>query len=100
MSEMFYNCDSLSYIKVNRQWTMDNITDIHSLFYGCIALNDVRELFEYCNTSKVTDFSYMFYKCECLRNIKHINNFDTSNATNLSNMFNGCMTLLECDLSN
>ena len=99
MSEMFYNCDTLSYIKVNSQWTMDNVTDMHSMFYGCISLNDIGELFADCNTSKVNDFSYMFYKCECLRNIKHINNFDTSNATNLSYMFNGCLTLLECDLS-
>ena len=99
MSEMFKDCESLSYIKVNRQWEMDNVTEIYSMFYGCEALNDIGDLFKYCNTSKVTDFSNMFYKCECLRNIKYISNFNTSNATSLSNMFCECLTLMECDLS-
>ena len=99
VSEMFYKCDSLSLIKRKEKWTMDNVTDMHSMFYGCEALNDINDLFLDWNTSKVTDFSNMFYKCECLKDIKHISNFDTSNATNLNNMFGGCINLLKFDLS-
>ena len=99
MSEMFKDCDSLFNIKVNKHWAMDDVTEMHSMFYKCISLKDINEFFSDCNTSKVSDFSNMFFECECLRNIKYISNFNTSNATNLSNMFYGCLNLLECDLT-
>ena len=49
ISGMLYNCESLSYIKVNRKCEMDNVTEMYSMFYGCEALNDIGDLFKYCN---------------------------------------------------
>ena len=90
MSEMFYNCDYLSSVSQKNQWTTDEVTDMNSMFYGCIALEKLDNFFLNWDTSKVTDFSYMFYKCDCISSLENISYFDTKSAKNLSNMFYEC----------
>lgn len=51
------------------------------------------------NTSNVTDMQNMFRSCENLTNLD-LSNFDTSNVTDMSDMFNNCSKLTTLDLSN
>ena len=51
------------------------------------------------DTSNVTDMAQMFYKCNKLTSID-VSNWDTSNVTNMNNMFYDCYNLKTLDLSN
>ena len=52
------------------------------------------------NTSNVSDMSFMFNNCQKLREIKGIKNFNTSNVTIMKAMFQKCYELEYIDLSN
>ncbi len=51
------------------------------------------------NTSNVTDMSFMFYRCRRLVSLD-VNNFDTSNVTTMSYMFADCTRLVSLDVNN
>ena len=51
------------------------------------------------DTSQVTNMSNMFYACMGLTSLD-LSNFDTSQVTNMSDMFGGCMGLTSLDVSN
>ena len=53
---------------------------------------------EYLNTSSVTDMSEMFKGCGSLADID-LSNFDTSHVTDMHGMFRGCSGLASIDLS-
>ena len=53
---------------------------------------------ENLDTSQATDMSYMFQNCRSLTNID-LSSFDTSNVTDMVSMFAGCDNLLALDLS-
>ena len=50
------------------------------------------------DTSQVTNMSNMFYACMGLTSLD-LSNFDTSQVTNMSDMFGGCMGLTSRDVS-
>ena len=50
------------------------------------------------DTSQVTNMSNMFYACMGLTSLD-LSNFDTSQVTNMSDMFGGCMGLTSLDVS-
>ena len=52
------------------------------------------------NTSNITDMTCMFNLCNKLREIKGINNFTTNKVTNMNAMFQECNELKYLDLSN
>lgn len=52
------------------------------------------------DTSNMTDMSNMFYACESLTSLNLGSNFDTSNVTNMSWMFYSCQVLTSLDVSN
>ena len=56
------------------------------------------EGFEYLNTSEVTDMGNMFVNC-VLQETFDLSNFDTGNVTNMQAMFMGCRGLTTLDLS-
>ena len=93
MSKMFYECDFLSCISDNSKWTTDDVINMSYMFYGCIALNSLPEIFFQWNTSKVTDLSYMFNKCESMEKLPDISKWETKSVTNLSHIFSGCEAL-------
>ena len=68
------------------------------LFSNCDNLIDITGL-DNLNTSQVTDMSNMFYFCSSLTNLD-LSNFDTSQVTNMNLMFNNCSSLTKLDLSN
>ena len=73
------------------------ITNAYGMFYNC---SDITELdLSKLDTSQCTNMSNMFYGCKSLVEIKGISDFDTSNVTNMSDMFNNCRELRQLDVS-
>ena len=96
MSNMFYNCSSLSGLDMNN-FNTSKVTNMSRMFSGCIALTSL-DLNSF-NTSKVTDMSNMFDDCIFLMSLD-LSSFNTSNVTDMSDMFAGCRTLTNLDVSN
>ena len=68
------------------------------LFSNLIKLKTIQGL-ENLDTSQVNNMSEMFESCESLTNLD-VSNFDTSQVTNMSGMFGVCLSLTNLDLSN
>ena len=66
-------------------------------FKGLRSLKSI-EGFENLNTSQVTDMSQMFADCQSLKALD-LSNFDTAKVTDMSWMFAGCQSLTALDLS-
>ena len=66
-------------------------------FKGFMSLTTIEGM-EYLNTSETTNMSEMFYGCLELTSID-LSHFDTSCCTDFSQMFSMCLTLQELDLS-
>lgn len=75
------NIDSLNFANVNNMSYMFSNTALTSL-----NLN-------HFNAQSVVNFSYFLYNNKKLTNLTGINNLVTESATNLSNMFQGCVNL-------
>ena len=71
---------------------------MNSMFQACHEL----EYLDFTNfdTSNVTDMSYMFNECHKLKEIKGINKFITNKVTAMNSMFQECNELEYLDLSN
>ena len=72
------------------------------MFYECSLMEELNlSNFDSSNvTASVTDMGFMFNECHKLKEIKGINNFNTSKVTNMKAMFNECHELEYLDLSN
>ena len=66
-------------------------------FFKCHSLTQIKNI-ENLYTSECTDMSSMFYGCISLTSIE-IRHFDTSNVTNMSGMFVSCESLKSVDVS-
>lgn len=121
MSRMFSNCNVLKTIDVSG-WDTSNVTNISYLFNNCSNLNvDISELkfgkltnvsglFAGCSsidgeltlpimdTEQCTNFMNMFYNCGASK-IKGLESLNTSNVTNMSQMFSYMYKLTELDIS-
>ena len=62
------------------------------LFDSFIPNSVVEASFKGSNTSNVTNMYNMFYECSKLTSLD-LSNFDTSKVTDMSDMFNGCAAL-------
>lgn len=95
MSEMFYECSSLTTIDVSK-FNTANVTDMSKMFYNCSAVNtlDISNF----NTEKVTDMRMMFYNCEKPTTLD-VSKFNTANVTNMSEMFYNCKKLTTLNVS-
>ena len=128
MSYMFFNCESISNIDLSNFDTSQAIT-LEAMFSGCISVKDLdvtkfdtrnvtnmEEMFCYCkeltsidvsnfNTENVSKMDYMFSGDNNtgymkLKEIKGLENFDTSKVTLMYAMFWNCPELIQLDLSN
>lgn len=101
MHKLFDSCKSLEVLDVSR-WDTSNLTDAHYLFgsdkYYEMALREIRGI-ENLNTSKVTTMYGMFFYCVNLTNLD-LKRWNVSNVTNMNNMFKNCKGLTSLDLSN
>ena len=66
-------------------------------FADCVYLTEIEGI-ENLNTQNVTDMSDMFVCCYALTSLD-VSNFNTEKVTNMSNMFTGCEELSLLDLS-
>ena len=73
-------------------------TSCASWFYGMKALTDIEGM-EYLNTSETTDMANMFKGCEKLELID-LSPLSTSKVTDMLSMFENCNSLKKVDLSN
>ena len=76
----------------------NNLTECAYLFDSCNALVEI-DLSNF-DASKINNFECMFSKCYKLKEIKGLEKLNTSNAINMSKMFQGCKELKLLDLSN
>ena len=73
-------------------------TNCKEWFQGCVNLTSIEGI-EYLNTSQVTDMHNMFYNCYYLQTID-FSGFDTRKVKDMSNMFYNCGSLKSLDISN
>ena len=83
MYSMFSGCVELRAIP---QLNTSAVTNMNSTFYNCSFLKTIPQL----DTSNVTSMNYMFYFCPSLITIPQL---DTSNVTDTSVMFYNCQSL-------
>ena len=73
-------------------------TTLNKFFYNLFLLETIQGL-EYLNTTNVTDMSYMFSGCVSIQRISAAK-IKTEKVTNMEYMFQSCQTLTSLDLSN
>ncbi len=61
-------------------------------------LKEIKKL-QYMDTSEAIDMTFMFDECKNLTTL-NVSSFDTSNVTDMGSMFSGCSSLAELNLSN
>ena len=93
----FNNFTNLTQIEGIENLNTEKVTDMNSMFSGCICLKslDVTNF----NTANVKDMRYMFTDCRNLAELD-LSNFNTANVENMRSMFYQCKNLAELDLSN
>ena len=96
MQYMFYNCGSLTTLKISN-FNTSNVTSMRAMFAGCSSLTSV-DLSSF-NTSNVTYMTSMFSRCSSLTSL-NLSNFNTSGVTGMAGMFDSCSSLTSVDLSN
>ena len=70
----------------------------YAWFYEFSNLTEITGMKEYLNTSEVTNMAQMFNGCAKLKNID-LSGFDTKKVTTMRGMFNKCSNLRTLDLS-
>ena len=122
MGYMFYGCGQLEELDLSK-WDVSNNTTFHHLFADCYKLKSIN--FTGWNTSKVEIFAAMFNNCDIieyldvshfdmdsaiyfdqmfeycakLKEIRGLENWKTNNVTSFYEMFSGCSSLTELNLS-
>ena len=90
MSAMFYHCTSLKSVDVS-DWDVENVQNFFAMFKECFVLQSIKGLDNW-NTTNATDMSSMFYNCNALTNVD-VSKWDVKNVTNFSSMFMECSAL-------
>ena len=75
--------------------------DAYTTVWGGDSRNIIRAVFDasFANCTTITNSSYWFESCSHMTEIIGLNYFNTSNVTDMSNMFEGCHDLTTLDLS-
>lgn len=91
MSEMFYQCSSLTNLDLST-FNTSKVTDMSDMFFQCSSLTDL-DLSKF-DTSEVTDMYSMFADCYSLTSID-VSTFDTRKVTDMSYMFSGIYDVMQ-----
>ena len=97
MSCMFSGCRSLISINANN-FDTSNVTTMRGMFRWCYALTTIRDISSW-NTSNVTDMVEVFSSCGSLTSLD-ISSWSTGKVTYMNNMFYCCEKLTELNISN
>ena len=65
---------------------LDKITDASYMFYNCISLISIENI-ENWNTKNINNMSNLFYNCRSLLSLPDISKWDTSNVIDMSYLF-------------
>lgn len=95
MSQMFYNCYSLTSLDVSG-WDTAAVTSMSQMFFFCVSLTSLDV--SGWDTGAVTDMNSMFSSCYSLTSLD-VSDWDTGAVTNMSQMFNNCTSLTSLDVS-
>ena len=98
MAFIFKECYKLKEIKGLYNFKTNKVKNMESMFQFCISLLNL-DLSSF-DTSNVTDMKNMFDKCNYLKEIKGLNNFKTNKVEDMSQMFEECEKIKILDLSN
>lgn len=90
MSNMFYQCTSLTTAIFSTNFDTSEVTTMLNMFTSCFALTNL-DLTSF-NTSNVTDMTSMFMLCNKLKTITVGCNWIIKTSTNTSSMFSGTGT--------
>ena len=95
MSNMFYNCTSLTSLDVTG-FNTQNVTNMYQMFCYCSVLTSI-DLSSF-NTENVTNMGGMFTACWNLTSLD-VKGFNTQNVTEMTFMFQTCSGLSSLDVS-
>ena len=93
-----YNTNIITKVVFDASFANARPTSCHGWFLGCNYLTTIEGI-ENLNTENVTNMSDMFCDCRSLKTL-YVSNFDTQNVTDMSYMFNRCYALTTLDISN
>ena len=113
--DVYLNCNKINMTNEKNKWKIDynfkkdgkynfkiifnnKIKSLKGFFQNCSNLYSI-DLSNFDNTD-ITDISYMFNLCHKLKEIKGLNKFNSSNINNIAAMFHCCYELEYLDLSN
>ena len=96
LEDMFYSCTYLKKVYMPSLFN-NKIESMKNMFNGCINLEEINFPKAF-NTSNVTNMSNLFYDCKSLDNL-NISSFRTNKVKNMSNMFNKCWSLSKINVS-
>ena len=94
------DAESGIYITFDSSFANYRPTNTSYWFSGLYAHTEIQfSGWEYFNTSELTDVTDLFRNCRSLTSLD-LSNFDTSHVTNMYGMFRGCSNLVNINLSN
>lgn len=100
MSEMFQNCSSLTELDLSL-WDTSKVENMYCMFNGCEKLSKIINI-EYFKTHSCKSMVAMFRICRNIKSFKLQNNsniWNTSKVTNMNQMFLGCESLNDINIS-
>lgn len=104
VASMFNNCYSLNTRMLANNWDLTNVTTMASAFNGCRNIKYLEGTETWNAAPKCTNVSSLFNNCWQIRNKLDMSKLylgnGTSNLTTVANMFNGCCSTPEIDISN
>ena len=89
---MFQKCNELEYLDLSN-FDTSSVTDMGFMFNKCHKLKEIKGINNF-NTFNVTNMKAMFNECNELEYLD-LSNFDTSSVTDMEAMFNECHKLKE-----
>ncbi|MCM1077943.1 MAG: BspA family leucine-rich repeat surface protein [Bacteroidales bacterium] len=90
--------ESITEAVFDASFSQARLTSLFKFFAYCPSLATISAL-ENLNTSNVTDMSALFSGCISITSLD-LSNFDTSNVKTMRNMFNNCQALTRLNISN
>ncbi len=91
------NADKITTVVFSESFSNARPTTCFDWFYRCKNLTEIKGI-KYLNTSEVTNMTNMFENCESLQSLD-LSSFNTAKVTNMNSMFLLCKSLETLDLS-
>ncbi|MBR6176611.1 MAG: BspA family leucine-rich repeat surface protein [Bacteroidales bacterium] len=96
--EWYPKCRQIKTVIFDKSFKEYRPTSCCYWFFGCENLTSIEGIKENLNTSEVTDMSEMFGECGSLTSLD-VSGFNTENVTDMDGMFEGCAHLSSLDVS-